>query len=212
MRKITLLPLLLLCTLLAACGGANKLPCPFGPENLGAPESITFELINQSCTTICRVYLGAPSCDNWGGDLLLEGDVRIPHGSSYSFQIPAGKFDMLIESCTEDAYQALNLKLRESGSWTFSMEGTDPGEACDASLTIVNNNPSPVCHMWIAGPSSESFGNNWLENDQTIPAGGEMTFEVLPGTYDVKAEDCEFDQLRIDLGMAITDHQTWVIP
>ena len=194
-------------------GKASTIPCPFGPKDLSSQEgNVTFELKNQSCTTICRIYLGAPSCEDWGGDLLLEGQERIPHGSSYSIQILPGKYDLMIEDCTETMYNTTNLNLREGTSWTFSMEGMDPGEACEASLTVVNESPAPVCHMWIADPESNSFGNNWLENNTTIPPGSTMTFAVFPGRYDVKAEDCDFNILRLELDKPILDDQIWAIP
>lgn len=211
--SIWLICLVLLLGLNGCQGKAADIPCPFGPKYLASQEgNVTLELKNQSCTTICRIYLGKPSCDDWGNDLLLEGQERIHHGSSYSFQIPPGKYDLLIEDCTETGYQITNLKLRENTSWTFSMEGMDPEEACEASLTVVNESSKPVCHMWIAGPQSDRFGNNWLGNNETIPAGGTMTFTVFPGNYDVKAEDCDFKQLRIELDKPILDHQTWKIP
>ncbi len=211
MRKTSLLPLFLLCIFLTACGGSN-IPCPFGPENLGtSPGAVTLTIENQTCTTICRVFIGAPSCDDWGLDLLQDGEVRIQHGSSYSFQVPPGRYDLNIEDCTETSYSMYKLDLKEDSTWTFSQEGAQAGAACEASLTVVNQSPVPICHMWIADPLGERFGNNWLENDETIPAGEALTFPVLPSTYDVKAEDCNFDQLRIEYGWEITDHQSWTV-
>ena len=213
-----ILSICLVCLVLLLClngcqGKTSAIPCPFGPKYLSSQEgNVTLELINQSCTTICRIYLGRPSCDDFGNDLLQDGQERIPHGTSYSLQIPPGIYDLLIEDCTETGYQMTNLKLRDNTSWTFSQEGMDPGEACEASLTVVNESSKPVCHMWIAGPQSDSFGNNWLENDETIPVGTSMTFTIIPGNYDVKAEDCDFNQLGIELDKPILDHQTWIIP
>ncbi len=213
MHKTFLLPLLLLCILLVSCGGGGNIPCPFGPDDLASQtEGVTFEIINQSCTTLCRVFLAAPSCDDWGLDLLLQGDVRVPHGGSYSFQVPPGKYDLSIEDCSEASYNIEKIDLRESSSWTFSLEGMEEGAACEASLTVVNESPVPICHMWIANEYSDRFGNNWLGNYETIPAGGEMTYMLNPDTYDVKAEDCDFNQLRIEFDKEITDHQVWTVP
>jgi hypothetical protein len=196
--------------LLTACQKASGgIPCPFGPDNLASsPDDVTFMIDNQACTTICQVFLGAPSCDDWG--ITLLGEEVIPHGTSYSFPIPPGTYDLLVVECSEDSYQITGLDLSKSQSWIYGIEGLEAGEACPASLTVVNQTSTPVCNMWIAGPQSESFGYNWLGSD-VIPAGSSMTFALLPGTYDVKAEDCDFGQMRLDLGMAITDHQTWVV-
>lgn len=209
MRRIHLLPLLLLCTLLAACGGGN-IPCPFGPDDLGSsPGDVTLTIENQACTTVCQVFLGAPSCDDWG--LTLLGEETLQHGSSVSYQIPPGKYDLLIVECTEDSYQMTKLDLREGDTLTYNLKGQEAGAACEASLTVVNKSSTPICNMWIAGPQSESFGYNWLGTD-VIPAGESMTFPVFPGTYDLKAEDCDFNPLRIEMDHEITDNQTWNVP
>jgi hypothetical protein len=214
MRKFPLLTLFASAFLLTACQTSSPgIACPFGPEYLASsPDDVRFTIDNQSCTTICRVYVGAPSCDDWGLDLLEEGANRIAHGTSYSFQIPPGTYDLLVEECTEDAYQMAEIDLSEGGKWTYGLEGMTEGQACSASLTVVNQGSSPICHMWIAGQESESFGNNWLENEESISSGEAMTFAVLPGTYDVKAEDCDFNILRLELDKPILQPETWTVP
>jgi hypothetical protein len=196
--------------LLSACGGSDTIPCPFGPDNLASsPDNVTFTIDNQACTSICQVFLGAPSCDDWG--ITLLGEEVIPHGTSTNFQIPPGTYDLLIVECSEDTYQMTDLDLSEGQSWNYGIEGQEAGEACPASLTVVNQSSTPVCHMWIASPAAERFGYNWLGNEM-IPAGGSMTFDLLPGTYDVKVEDCDFNILRLELDKPILEPETWTIP
>jgi hypothetical protein len=39
-----------------------------------------------------------------------------------------------------------------------------------------------------------------------------MLFALLPGIYDVKAETCAFDPLRVDFDYQISGHQSWTVP
>ena len=68
-----------------------------------------------------------------------------------------------------------------------------------------------LCHMWIAGPASESFGLNLLEDGQ-IASGESLTSVVYTGTYDLKTEDCDWAVLRGELDVRVSGHQTWSVP
>jgi len=210
MRKLLLPTLLVCCAALCACRPDDGIPCPFGPDDLGAsPVSVTFRFENQACTTVCQVFLGSPSCDDWG--ITLLGEDSLPHGLSIDFQIPPGTYDLLIVECSEATYQMTDLDLSEDGTWTFGLEEAIPGTACPAALTVVNQSPTDICHMWIAGPQSERYGYNWL-GDDVIPAGQALTFPVSPGTYDVMAQDCDFNTLRVELDKDILAPVIWNVP
>ena len=75
---------------------------------------------------------------------------------------------------------------------------------------MVNHTEVPICHLWIAAEHSESFGGNWLGQDQIAPGESDQFF-VFPGTYDIKAEDCDFNILRLEMDTEIEDHLEWVV-
>lgn len=197
--------------LLASCQrAASGIACPYGPQDLLPPEQgVIFQIDNQSCSSICRVFLSAPTCDNWGTDLLQGGVVN--QGETLTFWVQPGSYDLMIEECTQAGYILEQVDLGEDAAWIYGQEQGQSGEACQASLTVLNQGSAPVCHLWIAGPTSESFGYDWL-GESEIPVGGTRTFALPPDSYDLKAEDCAFNLLELELGRPIYDHQAWIIP
>jgi len=209
---LCLMPLLLAgCTALNGLGFPSKLPCPIPAEMMSSPGegSVNLTLVNQSCTTICRVYLSPRPCDDWGSDWLQGGRVR--SGEQFSLDTLPGRVDLLLEDCSEAEYIIEDLDLDSDSVWTFSEQGDSGSESCRASVTVENHSAEPICHMWIASPISEQFGNNWL-GDAQIPGGGEFTFIVPEGTYDLKAEGCAFEFLRVELDVPIGEHIRWPVP
>ncbi|MBN2388662.1 MAG: hypothetical protein JXB85_16715 [Anaerolineales bacterium] len=211
MKKIIVrLVLLLGLALAAGCGLGPDLPCPI-PLELNAPGEgrVAFSLQNDSCTTICGLYISPTACDDWGMEWL--GDDNVHSGESASVYLPPGRYDAMIEYCTDEAFIIERLRIEEDQTWTLSSEDPADGPPCGTSLAVVNNSPSPICHMWIANQYSERFGNNWLGNEQ-IASGETRLFVLEPGTYDLKAEACDWTLLRIEVGVPLSGPVTWTVP
>ncbi len=215
-RPIVLSAILLAGLVLAGCGPIDRLrypdlscPIPIEPGDEGSEDWVAFTLENEACATICSLYISPTFCDYWGTDRL--GNNNLHPGDSATVYVPPGPYDLLVEECTEDAFQSERHEVTEDYALTiFGGDGED-SNSCTASITVENGADTAICHMWIAGPASERFGLNW-RGDEQIASGDSFTFSVYPGSYDVKAEDCDFILLRTELDVDISGHVDWTVP
>jgi len=189
------------------------LPCPIPPEAVASPpaDAVAFTLDNQACTTLCWVALSPHVCDDWGGDWI--GDRNVPSGESVTLQVPPGLYDLMIEDCTEEPAIFERLDLTQDVRFPIYDADADGTRDCGASLTVVNDSPTPICHMWIEWTESqfsERFGDKWLGEEQIAP-GESRTFVVRPAHYNIKAEGCEWEQLRIEMDVPVQGPLVWTV-
>lgn len=198
---------------LGACGvvNTNPIPCPSPPilADHPAQDTVVFTIRNQTCTSINAVNIAARECNDYGVDQ-LDG-LNIPSGWELSIRVIPGIYDVWIEECTGDNVEFTKLDLRESNSLDYSDPDIKDLTECNASITVVNHTDKPICHMWIASPSSDRWGMQWLSDGEQIAPGESMEFVVYEDTYDIKAEDCEFNQLRVQQGVLISSKITWEV-
>ena len=123
-----------------------------------------------------------------------------------------GALDAMIEECTGDPFEITNIDIREPYTLTYSDPKVEDPADCQASITVVNNSDKSICHMWIASPTSDRFGMNWLSDGDQIAPSESRVFVVDENTYDIKAEDCDFNQLRVQFELPVSSHITWEVP
>lgn len=200
--------------LLNACSSSSKypVPCPAPPipvAEMGA-DAVWFTISNRTCTTINAVNIAEKSCNDYGVDQL--NGQNIPSGEELSIPVLPGVYDVWVEECTEDNVEFTKIDLRRSNTLDYLDPKIKDLSECKASVTVVNNSDRPICHMWIGAPHSNYFGMNWLGDGEQIMPGEAQKFVVYENTYDIKAEDCDFNQLRVELGVPVSSHITWEVP
>jgi len=207
---MSLLQALLLCGSMAACAAGADLPCPLSQEQMAVPEAgwVSFTVVNESCISLCSLNIAPTVCDDWGWDWL--GSDSLSPGEKLTVFLPPGRFDMLVEDCTQMEFIWEKIDVGEGSSFEITSDEPD-STACKHSLTVTNLTDEAICYMWIAGPHSQSFGANWLGDDSIAP-GTTRTFTVPEGTYDLKAETCDFGLLRVALGVAVSGDAAWQVP
>ena len=62
--------------------------------------------------------------------------------------------------------------------------GNDPG---GATLTIDNQSGGPVASVQFTGCDELEWGENQIDESETIAAGVQRSFDVDPGCYDIRA-------------------------
>lgn len=197
--------------LAVGCAGADDLPCPIPKVMMQNPpaDAIAFTITNETCTTFRDINIAAKTCDDWGLDWLALKTLR--SGESMTFQLPAGRYDILLESCTGLTYNFTNYRLAEDRELTLSSRDAQTNGVCDASVTVINNASVPICYLWMATEDSESFGGNWLGDDDPLLPGETTTFPVFADTYDLKAEDCDFNLLGFQNDVEIDAPLVWEV-
>jgi len=207
----TFLLVLFGCFFITACAFTEPLPCPISQESMANPDPdfVAYTIQNNACVTFCNINIAPSRCDDWGFDWIHNDALRT--GESITAYLPAGKYDVLLEDCTDLSYTFERQKGNGENALIVSEADAKKDDTCQASLTVVNNTDVPICHMWIAAEYSERYGGNWLGNNDQIAPGESSQFFVFPGDYKIKAEDCEFNILRRELDTKIGDHRTWIV-
>jgi hypothetical protein len=195
---------------ISSCTAGGDLPCPIPEDKMNDPDPdwISFTVVNESCVSFCSLLIAPTRCDDWGLDWI--GIDSLPPGEQRTVKVPAGRYDLLLEDCTQLEFIWEKIDITEASEFEVTGE-VENSAACGNSVTVTNNADEAVCYMWIAAPHSESFGANWLGHDSIEP-GAARKFLVPEGTYDLKAETCEFDLLRIEMDVDISGEVYWPVP
>jgi hypothetical protein len=77
--------------------------------------------------------------------------------------------------------------------------------ACDASFSttptttdfrVINNSSIEICYVQVSPVNNDTWGEDWLGKDTTIPAGTEYVIKaVANGSYDIRALDCKQNEI-----------------
>jgi hypothetical protein len=88
---------------------------------------------------------------------------------------------------------------------------TDVADSGTTDFRITNNSSTEICYVQVSPVGNDTWGDDWLGKDTTIPAGSEFLVKgVANGDYDIRALDCK--QNEIAKNMAVTfsgDEVTW---
>ena len=83
--------------------------------------------------------------------------------------------------------------------------------ANQVELTLTNDLSEEVCFVLISPSGSEEWGDDWLGDDEILPAGYTLTLSIPPGTYDLAALDCDENVLVRQLGGEVISDTEWTL-
>lgn len=203
-----------LAVLFSACAPGAKLPCPEPGQVIPSPapgqEYVNLTLTNDSCMSVCVLLVSPNQCEYMGGENWVQ-DHPLRSGESVTQQIPAGKYTVWSELCTEEYIAEENLKIYSDT--THPITDNKPGSSppCGTALTIVNNSDVPICNLRIGIGESVYTGWNWVGAEHIQP-GDSLFLDLRPDTYFIRAEDCDAGWLRSEVDLEISGPQTWTVP
>ncbi|MBN1121251.1 MAG: hypothetical protein JXJ17_09235 [Anaerolineae bacterium] len=166
----------------------------------------TLTVLNNSSIDVCYVYLSPSTADSWGADWL--GDDIIPAGTSYTFYVDAGTWDMRTFDCSMNV---LAERYGESISGDFEWElYDDAGSTTEgtSTLTIINNSGMDICYVNISPSTASDWGADWLGSD-IIPSGTSYTFWLYPDTWDMRTFDCSYTLIAERYSETISGDMEW---
>ena len=79
------------------------------------------------------------------------------------------------------------------------------------ALTLQNDSGIPVCHVYISSIKSDSWGEDWLGEDEVVAAGASKVFQVPTGVYDLRTEDCDGSLLDAQREINLSQDLTWTL-
>jgi hypothetical protein len=185
------------------------LPPP--PTATEPADEVVLTLINQSANDVCFVRISSVSSSEWGEDWL--GADIVSSGSSYTFLVAPGAYDLRAEFCGGGSVEEMAVDLTSEGTWTISDTAAGPGPSTGGTVqfTVINQTTTAVCFVYISPTTSEYWDEDWLGSD-TIPAGGSYVFSVPSGSYDLRADFCGGGDPYVEWARSITSASTWAIP
>lgn len=149
---------------------------------------------------IWYIFISPASSDNWGDDW-LDSDEVLPSGSSVSFDVPDGVYDIRLIDEDEDEYIRWDVSV--AGQYTWNVTLSDLGEYDmgssetvygDAPVTIYNDTGGYDIYFIYANPSSYSGWGEDRLGSEILYSGDEFTFWVEGGDYyDIMCEDEDSD-------------------
>ncbi len=211
-RKVVFLSgIIVAMLLLLACGGGKATPtaapttAPKSGGSSGSSSSGGFEItiVNHSGQDICYVMISSSDETAWGNDELGE-DEKIADGDTRTFTVDAGSYDLNIENCDQTTLAT---------AWKISQADTiEVGRKGASRLLFVNNSSKEVCYFFISPVSNDSWGDDWLGDQESVLPGNSRMFFVDPGTYDLMAGDCDGETTIAEEDNAdLSEDVTWTI-
>ncbi|NDJ55276.1 MAG: hypothetical protein GYB68_19565 [Chloroflexi bacterium] len=80
-----------------------------------------------------------------------------------------------------------------------------------ATLTVTNNSTEDICNVRISEVTDEFWGDSDLGAFRRIGPGESLNFNVAPGDYDLRAENCSDAVILEEYGFTITTTFTWTV-
>ena len=174
-----------------------------GPVDSSSTSGFEVKVVNRSPDEICYVLISPSEDEMWGDDWLGEEETIEP-GDTRAFEVPAGTYDIKVETCGE-ATMATAWEVDDD----LSLIVGDP--KATVRLLVVNNSDTEICYVYISPSSAEEWGDDWMGSMESLPPGASRMFYVQPGVYDVQAADCDDNGLAEEYEVDLTDDTTWTI-
>lgn len=89
---------------------------------------------------------------------------------------------------------------------------TGPSGGGGGNVTLINNSGETVCFVYISPVEDDMWGDDWLGDVETISNGDQRGFDVPDGDYDLRADDCDHNELDVEWGVTISGNYTWRVP
>ncbi len=176
------------------------------PAQPAAAQAGTLDIVNQSNSTICYVYVSPTTSAEWGDDQLGAGNVVAPGTTFTITNVPEGTYDLRADDCDNNPIvEEFGVVVTPAGiTWTIS--------GITSTLVVVNATSLEICYLYLSSSNSGDWGPDQL-GTQTLPSGMRFTLTGLePDSYDLRVETCngiwkeEYGlNLRTDLEFTFTD-------
>lgn len=86
----------------------------------GSAGTVSLILDNQSSLTLCYLYISPVNQDDWGDDQLGADNTVAPGDSFTITDIPAGTYDLRVETCDDQNVERRGEVLDGETTWTIT--------------------------------------------------------------------------------------------
>lgn len=150
--------------------------------------------------SIYYVYISPTSADSWGNDWLGTSET-IPSGSSKTFTVTNGNYDVKLIDEDGDEYVVWNMPINGTVNWNVTLSdlgernwtGTTTPSGGGAPVTIYNDLGNYDIYYIYCDPSDMPWGDDRLGSG-ILSVGNSFTFNVpADNYYDIKCVDVDGD-------------------
>jgi hypothetical protein len=171
----------------------------------GSGEETDLEIVNNTDSSICYVYIASSTDATDWGDEVLGTDVIIAAGATDTVSGPAGVYDIILEDCDHNVI-AWNYGADLTADTTLTVSGSPD------TLIVQNNSSFDICGLYISSPDETTFGRSHLNPAHPIAAGQTRSFAVTSGTWDLRAQPCDESITPLDrYGEDLSGETTWTL-
>lgn len=78
-----------------------------------------------------------------------------------------------------------------------------------AELTLDNQSGLSVCYVYISSVQEETWGDNWLPQNEMVSSGSKRSFQVAEGAYDLRVDDCNNNLVAYTYEVQLAGEMTW---
>lgn len=84
-------------------------------------------------------------------------------------------------------------------------------DTSNVRLEVTNSTGQSICYIFISPSASESWGKDWLSTEKILETGQTAVFEVAPGQYDLRADDCDRRTVEERNDVDLTADTAWTV-
>ncbi len=170
------------------------------PDEPPGPDDLRIE--NTTPGEVCYFYLSPDSSTSWGGNRIESGPV--PQGSSFMLSgIDPGLYNMKAEDCDRNVlWWFLDVELGDQ----FYTVQVAPSQHV---LTLVNNMGDDICQVYLSLSTENTWGLSYVDSSAPIPVGGERTFAMGRGQYDLRVDTCRTDEFAEEYAFDVVNAVEW---
>ena len=169
---------------------------------LESKPALNITIADQTPNDICEVYASAEASNEWGANLLPEGQSISP-GEERLFQQPAGVYDLLVRNCDGISVHS-SAQVTADVSILIGGAGTVP-------LTIENTSNAEICYLYYSNQPDGDWGADQLGSVESILPEGQRIFYVPAGSYRLRVEDCSHTLLQETGMLEFGSGLTWAV-
>jgi len=161
------------------------------------------KVINNTGYQGYNLFIRAAGTNQWGIDLL--GNEYLRNGHSFSISsLPSSRsnrYDIRLIDTDRDSYTKLNIAINPNTNIIFTFDDFDKDITAAESnegppVTIVNNTGSHIFYVYISPTSSDRWGYDRLNSNQTLQNGQTVSLRLpyalnVTDKYDIMLEDSE---------------------
>ncbi|MCB9436829.1 MAG: matrixin family metalloprotease [Anaerolineales bacterium] len=162
-----------------------------------APLNIAWRITNFSETELCKIHFSGTEDTSWGPDQ-TEGDP-LENGFYYQWEIEPGVYDVQVWDCfgnkleqyNIDASRPVDVQIFANRVSVVPLEdGAETPSSTTFAWRVSNYSGFELCNIYFNAAAETTWGDDNLDEGEVLNPNFYFQWQLEPGTYDIRVEDC----------------------